>query len=93
MEQNVIENGRRSINPQQMNKIRAIIENRIRINLDKEALKEDIAEVAMELNMKSSRLNRLIGIIMREQAKGGIIDEETQLLDMAEEILKVGEKY
>ena len=30
---------------------------------------------------------------MREQAKGGIIDEETQLLDMAEEILKVGEKY
>ena len=47
MEQNVIENGRRSINPQQMNKIRAIIENRIRINLDKEALKEDIEEFAM----------------------------------------------
>ena len=92
MEQNVIENGRPSINRQQMDKIRAIIENRIRISLDQEALKEDVAAVAMELNMKSSKLNRLISLIMREQAKGGIIDEETELIDMAEEILNSGEK-
>ncbi|MBU6459967.1 MAG: hypothetical protein KGQ58_03690 [Proteobacteria bacterium] len=90
MEQQINEKTYLNLSTQQMDKIKAIIENRIRISLDQEAIKEDISSVALELNMKSSKLNRLIHIIMKEQAKGGIINEETQLLDMAEAILNQG---
>lgn len=74
------------LTPRQKSAISAIIASKTRIALEQEAQKEDISALAIELNLKPAACSKLISLIMREQAKGAVIEEEQKLLDLAEQV-------
>lgn len=76
----------------QRNTINAIIGTRTRMSLDKEALDDDVKALAIELNLKPAQVNRLISLIIKEQNKGNVIEEENRLLELAEQMLDGGQQ-
>jgi hypothetical protein len=76
----------------QRNTINAIIGTRTRMALDKEALDDDVKALAIELNLKPAQVNRLISLIIKEQNKGNVIEEENRLLELAEQMLDGGQQ-
>lgn len=76
----------------QKNTIRAIIDAKTRVSLDLEAIKDDTAALAISLSMKPSEVNKIIGIIIRDMNKGGVIEQESKLLELAGQIVNGGEE-
>lgn len=71
----------------QRNTIHAIIGSLTRISLDKEAVKDDVAALAVSLGVKPAAVNSLIATVIAEQNKGGVIEEKQQLLDLAAQVI------
>lgn len=74
----------------QRNTINAIIAAKTRIGLDMEAVKDDVTALAGELNLKPAQVNRLISLVMKDQNKGGVIEEENKLLELAGQMIEGG---
>lgn len=70
----------------QKNTISAIIASKTKISLDTEALQDDLKALAIDLNLKPAAATRLVNLVMKEQAKGSVIEEEQRLLDLAEQV-------
>lgn len=71
----------------QRNTINAIITARTRVSLDLEAISDDTKALAIELAIKPAQVNKLVSIVIRDQNKGGVIEEETALLELAEQMV------
>lgn len=71
----------------QRNTIHAIIGSLTRISLDKEAVKDDVAALAVSMGVKPAAVNSLIATVIAEQNKGGVIEEKQQLLDLAAQVI------
>ncbi len=67
--------------------INAIIQNKDRIKLAQAQLREDVKVVAERLGMKSSELNRIVRLAMKEQEQGNALLHEKALIEVAEQLL------
>lgn len=76
----------------QKNQINAIITAKTRVLLEQEAIKDDVAALAIDLGLKPGKVSELITLIMAEQGKGGVIEEKGRILDMAEQVAGGGEE-
>jgi hypothetical protein len=66
--------------------IGAIIESKYRIKLAQDQMREDVKAVAEKLGMKSSELNRIVRLAMRERERGNVLLHEKALIEVAEQI-------
>lgn len=71
----------------QKSTINAIIASRTRRMLDQEAENDDIAALAVDLGLKPAKVRELVSVIMAEQGKGGVIEEKSRILDLAEQVV------
>lgn len=67
----------------------AIAANKTRIKLDQEALADDVKALGEKLGWKSGKLNAVISMYMREQEKGGVIQDSNDVIEVVEQILGV----
>lgn len=67
--------------------IESLIINMNRIKLDQEALADDVKAVAAQMNMKPAGVKEIAGWIMKEQEKGGVLDEKEKKIDLVRKVL------
>lgn len=68
------------------NDIRAmedILDRQERIASQKQQIQEDIKAIAERLEEKPARIKKVISLMEKERAKGGVIEAEGEILDMA----------
>ena len=51
-------------------------------------IKDDIKAIAEALGVKSAQINKVITLVEKERAKGGVISQEQEILDVAERVAK-----
>lgn len=51
-------------------------------------IKDDIKAIAETLGVKSAQINKVIALVEKERAKGGVISQEQEILDVAERVAK-----
>ena len=66
--------------------ITAVIESKHRIKLAQDQAREDVKAVAHKLGMKSSELNRIVSLAMRERERGNVLMHEKALIEVAEQV-------
>lgn len=65
--------------------INDILNQRAKVKSLQESIKESVAALSERFDMKSSDLNKVIGLVEKEQEKGGVLNKERTFLDMAED--------
>lgn len=68
------------------NDIRAmedILDRQERIAAQKQQIQEDIKAIAERLDEKPAKIKKVISLMEKERAKGGVIEAEGEILDMA----------
>jgi hypothetical protein len=81
-----------SITPENIQAVRAIIDNMVRIKMDQEALGEDVKAVAAKMGVKPAAIKEMAQIVMKEQEKGGVLDAKQKSLSFAEKVLEQFDK-
>ncbi len=51
-------------------------------------IKDDIKAIAEALGVKPAQINKVITLVEKERAKGGVISQEQEILDVAERVAK-----
>jgi hypothetical protein len=51
-----------------------------------EGIKEAVKTAAERFDMKPAQLSKIVGLIEKDREKGGVIDAEREMLDMAADI-------
>ncbi len=51
-------------------------------------IKDDIKAIAEALGVKAAQINKVITLVEKERAKGGVISQEQEILDVAERVAK-----
>lgn len=67
--------------------IGAIIESKHRITLAQAQAREDVKVLAERLGMKSSELNRIVRLAIRERERGNVLAHEKAMIEVAEQIV------
>ena len=68
------------------NDIRAmedILDRMERIAAQKQQIQEDVKAIAERLDEKPAKIKKVVSLMEKERAKGGVIDAESEILDMA----------
>lgn len=68
--------------------IAAIITSKDRIKLAQAQLHDDVKTVAERLGMKTSELNRIVRLAMRERERGNVLSLEKALIEVAEQVVR-----
>lgn len=72
--------------PEVKKAIRDIINRKASIAREADQIKDDVKAVAVAMGAKPAAINKIISLIEKEKAKGGIIDSERDILDFADEV-------
>ncbi|MEL5850174.1 MAG: hypothetical protein U7M05_12565 [Candidatus Igneacidithiobacillus chanchocoensis] len=72
--------------PEVKKAIRDILNRKASIAQETDQIKEDIKAVALAMGAKPAAVNKIISLIEKEKAKGGVIDSERDILDFADEV-------
>lgn len=67
--------------------IMAVVHNTERMKLDKEAITDDVKAIAARIGCKPGDVNGMVGIIIQEREKGGVIEARERSLELARQIL------
>lgn len=67
--------------------LRFLIEEKNRMDDHAERFKEDVKGLAERLGVKPKKVSSLIKIVMQEEKKGGIVEEQSAVLELAEQML------
>lgn len=70
-------------NESQKRVVESIINTKLQIKLDKEAMADDIKALADQCGLKPAEINKIIGLIEKERAKGGEIHSTEKYVDYA----------
>ncbi|MBU2741476.1 hypothetical protein [Acidithiobacillus albertensis] len=62
-----------------------ILNQRQKIKTLQEGIKESVAALAERYDLKSTDLNKVIGLVEKERGKGGVLAAERGILDTAED--------
>lgn len=68
--------------------IMAIVINTERMQLDKEALADDVKGLAANMGVKPGDVKEMVGILIQERSKGGVIEARERKLDLARQIIE-----
>lgn len=79
--------GTRVLSKEHKDALFAIVQNKRRMKLDQEAIKEDTKAVAEKLGIPVGKVNKIIGLIIKEQDEGGAIQEEQDVLDLVGQVV------
>jgi len=85
------EEGQKRLNKELVKEIEGLITLQVKLDLDKEALSDEIEATAKKLGIKKAELSLRIKMIVAEQEKGGILQQKTQQIDFVEEFFMVKE--
>lgn len=77
----------RTLTDEHRKAIMAIVHNKVQIKLDQEAIRDDTKAVAEKLGLKTTDLNKIISLVITEQEKGGAIQEQENIADLANQVL------
>ena len=77
----------RTLTDEHKKMIMALVLNKAQIKLDQEAISADTKAIAEKLGIKTGGINKIVSLIVREQEKGGAIQNESDILDLAEQCL------
>ena len=65
----------------------AIVENKVRLKLDSEALRDDIKALSEKLGIGTGEVGEIVNLIMKEKEKGGALQSKSNTLDLAEQVV------
>ncbi len=74
------------IDPQLKSAIEDILNQRARVARLNEEIKESVKAVAERFDLKAAQLNKVIGLVEKERDKGGVLDAERSILDIAADL-------
>lgn len=74
------------IDPALKSAIEDILNQRARVARLNEEIKESIKAVAERFDLKPAQLNKVVGLVERERDKGGVLDAERSVLDIAADL-------
>lgn len=77
----------RTLTTEQKKMIIALVENKNQIKRDQETIKDDTKAIADRLGIKTGEINKIVSLIIKEQEKGGAIQLEENILDLANQVL------
>lgn len=77
-----------SLTTEHIQGIMALVMNTERLQLDKEALKEDTKGLADKIGCKPGQVGEMVGMVVKERAKGGVVEAKEKALDLAKQILE-----
>ena len=67
--------------------LRFLIDEKLAIASRNEQMKEDVKALAETLGTKSGKINKLISLVIQEEAKGGIVREQSSVLEWVEQMV------
>ncbi|EAY56056.1 MAG: protein of unknown function [Leptospirillum rubarum] len=67
--------------------LEAILNQKEELREAKTALKDSINKLAEEMSVKPAVVTRIIGLVEKERAKGGVLSDERDVLEAAGEIV------
>lgn len=62
-----------------------VLNQRQKIKTLQEGVKEAVTALAEKFDMKPAQLNKVIGLIEKEREKGGVLAQEREILEQAED--------
>lgn len=68
--------------PAQLKLLHAIAAGRIRLALERDAIGDDVKALAANLGVPVKDVNKIVRLMMAEQAKGGVLEHEQRLLEL-----------
>ncbi len=77
----------RVLNEEHKKAIMAIVLNKQSMRVDQEAIRDDTKAVAERLGLKPGDINEVVGLIMKEQEKGGALKGRNHITSLAEQVL------
>lgn len=77
----------RVLNGEHKKLILAIVENKQRMKLDQEAIRDDAKNVAERLGLKPADINKVVSLIIKEQEEGGALQDINNITSLAEQVL------
>lgn len=79
--------GTRTLSKEHKDSILAIIENKKILQVDQEAIKDDIKALADKLGITTTKVNKIVGLFIKETSKGGALQEEQDIIDLVEQVI------
>jgi hypothetical protein len=76
-----------TLSPDGIRTVRALVDETIRAKLLKEGLADAIKGAAAKLGVKPGEVSEMINIVIKEQEKGGVIEEKERRLEFARSVL------
>lgn len=73
-----------------MKSVRFIINETRKMEDSKEQLKNDVKALADKLGMKAAKVNKIIGLIRKEEEEGGIVQEQSTILELVRTAVEDG---
>lgn len=77
----------RTLTDEHRNMIKALIANRAQLKIDQDTIKDDTKGIADRLGLKTGDINRIVSLVIQEQEKGGAIQANENILDLATQVL------
>ncbi len=77
----------RTLSTEHKKMIMGLVENKNQIKRDQEMVKDDTKAIADKLGIKTGEMNKIVSLIIKEQEKGGAIQLEENILDLATQVL------
>lgn len=65
----------------------AIVENKVRLKLDAEALRDDVKALSEKLGIPTGEVGEIVNLILKEKEKGGALQSKGNTLDLAEQVV------
>ena len=75
------------LDPGNKKSLEAILNQKEELKESQESLKESIKKLADEMGVKPGEITKILALVEKERAKGGIIAAERDLLDTAGEFV------
>lgn len=68
--------------------IEFVIDKMGQVKLAQEAIKDDINGIAAKMGVKPAQVKGIVNLVIKEQEKGGVLNEEEQRLEWTREVLE-----
>jgi hypothetical protein len=75
------------LDPANKKRFEAILNQKEELKETQETLKDAVKQLADELGVKPADITKILGLVEKERAKGGVIADERDILETAGELI------
>lgn len=79
----------RTLTKEHIASFKAISSSKTRLKLEQEAIGDEVKALSTKLGWPAKKINSVIAMMVKEQEKGGALQESSEVVDTVEQILGI----